>query len=206
MSQPAVAEPHEVLDPSAELAAAVGRNLRQIRTRRGYSLERLAKLSGVSRAMLGQIETGKSTPTIALLWKVATALGVPFSNLLASEASTGTIVLRSEEAKILSSKDGHFTSRALFPFSEERKVEFYELRLAPHHRENAEAHAPGTRENLVLAHGTIEIHVQGSRPIVLSEGDAIVFEADVPHTYRNLGPTEAVLYLVMNYVEAVGGI
>ena len=204
MSRAAEVEPQDVHDPSAELAAALGRNLRQIRTRRGLSLERLAKLSGVSRAMLGQIETGKSTPTIGLLWKVATALDVPFSSLLASEAASGTIVLRSEDAKVLNSKDGNFTSRALFPFSEERKVEFYELHLAPHHRENAEAHAPGTRENLVLAHGTVEIHVQGTRPVVLLEGDAILFEADVPHAYRNLGPTEAVLYLVMTYVEPVG--
>jgi transcriptional regulator with XRE-family HTH domain len=202
MSQPAFAD--EPIDPAAELPVIVGRNLRQLRTRRGYSLERLAKLSGVSRAMLGQIETGKSTPTISLLWKVATALGVPFSNLLAAETSAGTVLLRSEDAKILSSKDGRFTTRALFPFSEERKVEFYELRIAPHHRENADAHAPGTRENVVLVHGAVEILVQGSRPVALSQGDALVFEADVPHAYRNLGPTEAVLYLVMTYVETIG--
>jgi mannose-6-phosphate isomerase-like protein (cupin superfamily) len=154
--------------------------------------------------MLGQIETGKSAPTISLLWKVATALGVPFSNLLVAEAASGTALLRSEDAKILSSKDGRFTTRALFPFSAERKVEFYELRIAPHHRENAEAHAPGTRENLVLVQGAVEISVQGSRPVALAQGDAIVFDADVPHAYRNLGPTEAVLYLVMTYVETVG--
>nr|WP_225874075.1 XRE family transcriptional regulator [Terrihabitans soli] len=194
----------EPQDPAAELPAIVGRNLRQLRIKRGHSLERLAKLSGVSRAMLGQIETGKSAPTISLLWKVATALGVPFSNLLATEASSGTVLLRSEDAKILSSKDGRFTTRALFPFTEERKVEFYELRIAPHHRENAEAHAPGTRENLIVSQGAVEISVQGSRPVALAQGDAIVFDADVPHAYRNLGPTEAVLYLVMTYVETVG--
>lgn len=194
----------ETSDPAAELPAIVGRNLRNLRIKRGHSLERLAKLSGVSRAMLGQIETGKSAPTISLLWKVATALGVPFSNLLVAEAAAGTVLLRSEDAKILSSKDGRFTTRALFPFSAERKVEFYELRIAPHHRENAEAHAPGTRENLVLVHGAVEISVQGSRPVALSQGDAIVFDADVPHAYRNLGPTDAVLYLVMTYVETIG--
>ncbi|BCJ89666.1 transcriptional regulator [Terrihabitans soli] len=203
MNQRALAM-EEPQDPAAELPAIVGRNLRQLRIKRGHSLERLAKLSGVSRAMLGQIETGKSAPTISLLWKVATALGVPFSNLLATEASSGTVLLRSEDAKILSSKDGRFTTRALFPFTEERKVEFYELRIAPHHRENAEAHAPGTRENLIVSQGAVEISVQGSRPVALAQGDAIVFDADVPHAYRNLGPTEAVLYLVMTYVETVG--
>ena len=189
---------------SAELPAILGRNLRRLRTRRGHSLERLAKLSGVSRAMLGQIETGKSTPTISLLWKVATALDVPFANLLAVNASTGTAVLRREDAKLLSSSDGRFTSRALFPFDSERRVEFYELRLAPNHREGADAHAPGTKENLVVVKGAVEIETAQQRPATLGEGDAVLFEADVAHSYRNLGSTEAVLYLVMTYVESVG--
>jgi transcriptional regulator with XRE-family HTH domain len=107
--------------------------------------------------MLGQIETGKSTPTISLLWKVATALDVPFATLLAAETTSGTAVLRREEAKLLSSSDGRFTSRALFPFDSERRVEFYELRLAPNHREDAEAHAAGTKENLIVTRGTVEI-------------------------------------------------
>ena len=191
-------------DVSAELPAILGKNLRRLRTRRGHSLERLAKLSGVSRAMLGQIETGKSTPTIGLLWKVATALDVPFANLLAVESTHGTALLRREAAKVLSSSDGRFTSRALFPFEIERRVEFYELRLAPNHREDAEAHAPGTKENLIVARGAVEISTAQDRPVTLAEGDAILFEADVRHSYRNLGSAEAVLYLVMTYVEAIG--
>lgn len=194
----------EVSDVSAELSAILGKNLRRLRRRRGYSLERLAKLSGVSRAMLGQIETGKSTPTISLLWKVATALDVPFANLLAAHATPGTAVLRREVAKVLSSNDGRFTSRALFPFENERRVEFYELRLAPNHREEADAHAPGTKENLIVAKGAVEISTAKGPPVMLAEGDAILFEADVPHSYRNLGSAEAVLYLVMTYVEVIG--
>jgi transcriptional regulator with XRE-family HTH domain len=191
-------------DGSADLSSILGRNLRRLRTQRGHSLERLAKLSGVSRAMLGQIETGKSTPTISLLWKVATALDVPFATLLAAETTSGTAVLRREEAKLLSSSDGRFTSRALFPFDSERRVEFYELRLAPNHHEDAEAHAPGTKENLIVTRGTAEITSAHEGPVILAEGDAILFEADVPHSYRNLTSVEAVLYLVMTYVEAIG--
>jgi transcriptional regulator with XRE-family HTH domain len=191
-------------DAPVELAVAVGRNLRRLRTRRGHSLERLAKLSGVSRAMLGQIETGKSVPTISLLWKVATALDVPFATLIASGEAPGTIVLRRDRAKVLGSSDGRFTSRALFPFDGERKVEFYELKLAPHHTEESEAHAAGTIENLVAAGGRVEVVVGRESPQILTEGDAIIFEADVAHSYRNLGATEATLYLVMTYVETVG--
>jgi transcriptional regulator with XRE-family HTH domain len=195
------AEGHAPLD--ADIGPIVGRNLRRLRTRNGLSLERLAKLSGVSRAMLGQIELGRSVPTINLLWKVATALGVPFATLIESHAHRGTVVLRAEDAKILASRDGSFTSRALFPFDGERKVEFYELRLAPHRTEEADAHAPGTTENIVVAQGELELTV-GRERHRLRRGDAILFEADMPHIYGNPGSTEAVLYLVMTYVETVG--
>jgi len=187
----------------ADLPIIVGRNLRRLRMRRGLSLERLAKQSGVSRAMLGQIETGKSVPTIALLWKVAAALNVPFANLLQTEASRAPIVLRGSDAKLLTSSQGQFVSRALFPFDGERSVEFYELRIAPLHREMAEAHPAGTQENLIVAKGVVEITVGGHKPLTLAEGDAVLFDADSPHCYRNLVTNEAVLYLVMSYGERV---
>jgi transcriptional regulator with XRE-family HTH domain len=183
------------------LALVVGANLRRIRTRRGLSLERLAHLSGVSRAMLGQIETGKSVPTIKILWKVASALAMPFAALTSAQGVAPVVVMRRDDAKILSSSEGRFTSRALFPFDAERRIEFYELRLAPRHVEHAEPHVAGTRENLVVVQGAIEVVSGREPPVVLSEGDAVLFEADVPHRYKNLSSTEAVLYLVMTYVE-----
>lgn len=191
-------------DPSLDLPLVIGKNLRRLRIRQGHSLERLAKQSGVSRAMLGQIETGKSAPTIVLLWKIANALHVPLAALIAADDAHGTLVFRRANAKILSSNDGRCESRALFPLDVERQIEFYELRLAPLHREEAEAHAPGTHENLVVAKGAIEIVAGLERPVTLNEGDAILFEADVPHSYRNLGGEEAIVYLVMRYVESIG--
>lgn len=188
---------------TSELAAIVGRNLKRLRQRRGHSLERLAKLSGVSRAMLSQIELCRSVPTIALLWKVARALDVPFSALTSDAKANGTVILRASQSKILGSSDRSFTSRALFPFESERRVEFYKLTLAPHATEHAAAHAPGTTENLTVVIGDVEIGV-GSETHILKPDDAILFEADVPHSYRNLGSMTAVMYLVMTYVEAVG--
>jgi len=195
---------HADSDAIHELSAAVGHNLRRIRTRQGLSLERLARIYGVSRAMLGQIENGKSTPTIALLWKIATALNVPFSAFIDVQDAGGTVVLRKDQGKVLSSSDGRFSSRALFPFDAEHGAEFYELRIAAYHTEEAKAHAPVTRENLIVNRGEVEITVGADRPVHLREGDAIVFEADVAHSYRNLSPAEAVLYLVMTYAERIG--
>jgi transcriptional regulator with XRE-family HTH domain len=189
-------------EPSAtgERAPAVGTALRRIRAERGLSLAQLAELSGVSRAMLGQIELDQSTPTITVVWKIASALGVPFSALLSGADATFAQVLPAARARILRSADGSFSSRALFPFDRQRNVEFYELRLAPHATEQAEPHAPGTTENLVVSVGEIELLV-ADQLHRLGPGDAILFLADVPHTYRNAGDTEALIYLVMTYAE-----
>jgi transcriptional regulator with XRE-family HTH domain len=193
----------ETAPAPTDLAPVVGQNLRRLRVKRGLSLEKLSKLSGVSRAMLGQIELGQSAPTINVLWKISTALGVPFSGLIGQRQAGGVVILHGENAKTLTNHDGTYSSRALFPFDEPRRVEFYELHLAPHGEEKADAHAPGTVENLVVAQGSVEIEVEGARH-ALRRGDAIVFEADAPHAYRNPGDEESVMFLVMTYAETVG--
>jgi len=196
--------PNEPPDaPAGILTQTVGQNLRRLRTRRGLSLERLAQVSGVSRSMLGQIELGQSAPTINVLWKIAQALEVPFSALLAEQARGGTQVLNAASTKKLSSMDGKFVSRALFPYDGPRRVEFYELRLLAGGVEEAGAHAAGTLENLVVNAGRVEIQI-GEERHALGVNDAILFEADVPHVYRNIDDSEAVMYLVMTYSDEVG--
>lgn len=203
LGQNAMAEPDKAEEDDSDLSLIVGNNLRRLRTRRGHSLERLAKLSGVSRAMLGQIELGRSVPTINLLWKVARALEVPFAALTGGPNIHETTVLRAADAKMLVSHSGHFRSRALFPFDSQRRVEFYELRLRVGGEEHAEAHSPGTLENLVVTCGRVDISV-GKQRYRLDIGDAILFEADVPHSYVNVADIEAVMYLVMTYVDPIG--
>jgi len=188
-----------------DLAPIVGANLRALRVRRGLSLERLSKLSGVSRGMLGQIELGRSAPTINVLWKIARALNVAFSSLIRARQSTAptTRVLRGGDAKLLSSHDGGFVSRALFPSDDPRHVELYELTLAPRAIERADAHPPVTVENFVVNQGSVEVELRTGKHR-LSRGDAIRFAADAPHVYRNVGDSTAILYLVMSYGEDIG--
>ncbi len=187
----------------SDLTPVVGANLRRLRSQRGLSLEKLSKASGVSRAMLGQIELGQSAPTINVLWKISSALGVPFSGLISARQEGGLQVMRADAAKLLTSHDGAFSSRALFPFDSPRRVEFYQLTLRPGAVEKADAHNPGTVENLVVAQGAVEIEAGGKRE-VLGTGDAIVFEADVPHVYRSKASGETVMFLVMTYADTVG--
>ena len=191
-------KPQESAESTPDVSSAVADALSRIRGERGLSLAQLAEMSGVSRAMLHQIEKGKSAPTINVVWKIATALGLPFSALLSVDTAPEVTLLPAGRSWQLRSKDGAFSSRALFPLEGPRSTEFYELRIAPGGEEASDAHRPGTREHIVVSVGQLCITIEDERH-ELAEGDAIVFGADRPHVYRNEGDGEAVAYLVMTY-------
>jgi len=172
----------------------------------GITFEKLAAYSGLSRKELSAIECGKITPTLQTLWKIANALGVPFGSLLAAETAAlkrwgQTYVLRDNEKAFITSSDGAFITRPLFPFDFKNHIEFYELTIATGHLENSKAHVAGTRECLVVVSGQIEIKSGKASSQRLTKGDSIVFESDVPHSYQNYGATDTVLHLAISYAD-----
>jgi rhodanese-related sulfurtransferase/transcriptional regulator with XRE-family HTH domain len=186
-----------------ELDAVVGANLKELRTRGGYSLDVLAGMSGVSRQTLGQIELGHAVASLGTLWKIATALEVPFAALLARPGRSELRIFRSAGARRIAGTDGRFSSRALFhPEDTAGAFEFYELWLASHAREDAAAHPVGTRENLVVTSGRLVLEIGGQRH-ELAKGDAIAFTADVPHSYVNPAGEDCWMTLVMTYPGAM---
>jgi transcriptional regulator with XRE-family HTH domain len=161
------------------------------------SLDELAHASGVSRAALSQIETNKTNPTIGLLWKVAAGFGIPFSEIL-GEGKRGASILRRGAAQVLQSSDGKFHSRPLAPAGANPFIELYELRLAGRARHVAEAHAPGTREIMIVLTGTLRLSTDDETHD-LAAGDSILFAADQAHTYENPGGSEARYHNVIIY-------
>src|SRR5688572_24309383 len=77
---------------AADLARRVGQRVRDERTARDMSLDDLSRASGVSRAALSQIETRKSSPSIAVMWKIAVGLGIPFTELLGGDTEVGQVL------------------------------------------------------------------------------------------------------------------
>ena len=183
-TSPRAAEPFDALEH------LVGVNLARLRAERQLSLDALARASGVSRAMLAQIESGRSVPSIKVLCKVAAALKVSVAAFLRRHATNGIEHLPAERSVRVVSSDGRYTVRPLYPEAEPTGAEFHELRIAPLHTESGVRRVPGTTVNLVVSEGTLEVSVHDQRQL-LATGDAIVFDADQPHTLRNPGDTEA---------------
>jgi transcriptional regulator with XRE-family HTH domain len=185
-------------EPSV-LSATIARNIKRLRFRRGFTTEKLAQLADINLLTVDQMEAGKGEPTLSLAWKLANALDVPFAALIAEHAPGGTVITRKDRAKMIVSENLGLASRALFPFDEETRTEFYELRFAPDHCEISKPHPAGTREMLHVAEGVLEIGV-GREPLYrVNKGDTIQFQADLPHSYRNLSQMPAIAYLVMTY-------
>jgi transcriptional regulator with XRE-family HTH domain len=182
---------------AAELARRVGENLRVRRKARSLSLDELAVASGVSRAALSQIETSRGNPTVSVMWKIAVGLGIPFADLL-GESRGGVGVLRRSESQTLRSADGKMESRPLTPAGSAPWAEVYELRLAARAAHASDAHAPGTKEILVVLSGQLRLSV-AAESYDLGPGDSISFSADKAHVYENPGSSESRYHNIILY-------
>jgi XRE family transcriptional regulator, regulator of sulfur utilization len=184
---------------AADLARRVAINLRDKRKLRGMSLDDLASASGVSRAALSQIETLKSNPSLSVLWKIAVGLQIPFAELL-GDAGPSVNLLRRTDSQVLRSADGRLESRPITPAGFSRELEVYELKLASRSSHSAEAHAPGTKELIVVLAGLLRMHV-GNDKYELGPGDSLAFPADRPHVYENPGGSEGRYHNVVIYAR-----
>ncbi len=75
------------MDDISTLTAVIGTNINEVRSQRALTFDQLAKLSGVSKGMLVQIEQGKTNPSIGTLCKIANALGVAVSKFIETSAA-----------------------------------------------------------------------------------------------------------------------
>jgi transcriptional regulator with XRE-family HTH domain len=104
--------------------AVLAQNLRAIREERNLSLAKLSELTSVRKSMLRQIETGRSSPTVATLWKIANGLRVPFTALMRKQELEVTLRTFKEDNPLTGESEGY----RLFPlvlFDPQRPFEIY---------------------------------------------------------------------------------
>lgn len=172
-------------------------NLRREREKRGMSLDQTAKLCGVSKSMLAQIEKGTTSPTISTIWKISNGLKVPFTTLLSESDGDVEIIDHAAMPPYLES-DGAYRNYPLFRFSRERPFEVYYIELDPGAVLRAEPHPFGTQEIVTAFSGELELAVNGAVYRV-PDGSAIRFKADHPHVYSNPGTVLTRLSMVISY-------
>lgn len=177
----------------------IGERLKEIRTSRSLTLDDTAKITGVSKPMLGQIERGQSIPTITTLWKIATGLKVPLSSFLEEQQPEYTVVDIAPEA-IISEDRGRMRACPLFPYDPIRNVEIFHIEFDAGCSHTSEKHNSGVEEYLLVQSGTLQLILNG-REIVLTEKQAIRFKADIPHSYNNPFDKQCTVYNIIFYPQ-----
>lgn len=175
----------------------VAENLKAIRENKKLSLDQVAKLTGVSKSMLGQIERGEVNPTISVVWKIANGLKISFTSLLDHARSNVEVVRKSDVAPLIEDEN-RFFNYPIFTFDETRRFEQYYIEIEPGGARNSEPHLPGTEE-FVTAFGEGVVITLAGREFKLADGDSIHFKSNVSHSYRNDGSKPARLHMTIFY-------
>ncbi len=176
----------------------IGARVRGRRKGLGLTLAQVAERSGVSRAMISEIELGRKNPSIRVVYQLAAALDTTIAELLdVPVAEEGAeIVLRAERQVLLDPESGverHLLSPALVA----RGVHVLLYRIPPGaDLGQLPPEPPGVLKHVTVLSGTIEGRV-GGREVRLDTGDSITIGAHAPHGGRNVGADLAELLIVV---------
>ncbi len=178
---------------TSDIHDRLAQSLRAARKARGLSLDAVAKLSGVSRSMVSQIERGESSPTVATLWNLTQALQLDFAGLMEGRARPGIEVTRAAAAPVIDR--GGVRIRILSPAEAVGENEVYELDFAPGARLVSDPHGPGCREHLTVIEGRVRV-ASGEEAEDLGPGDVARYPADRAHEIAAEGGAARAILIV----------
>ncbi|MET0399844.1 MAG: XRE family transcriptional regulator [Longimicrobiaceae bacterium] len=172
-------------DINARLAA----RLRGLRAARGLTLDALAERAGVSRSMISLVERGESSPTAAVLDRLAAGLGVTLASLFAEEARADATPLsrRADQATWRDPETG-YVRRNLSPPGFPSPIELVEIVLPAGARvaydTPATPRAVGIGQQVWVLEGRLELTVGGATHR-LDAGDCLAMRLEGPVAFRN---------------------
>ena len=180
-----------------------GEQVRALRVARRLTAAALAQQCGVSRSLVSQIETGRISPSLDVVRRLAAALAVPIAALFGPPDGTPEgatpearpAVVRRDERKGLRLPRSRIMYELLSPNLRGRlQVQWVEL--APGEQAPHEGFVHGGEECYVVIEGRVRFRVAGEE-YVLDAGDALTFDSSLPHGASNDGPGTAVALAAM---------
>jgi transcriptional regulator with XRE-family HTH domain len=177
-----------------EMAANTGLAKRIARLRReaGLTLDGLAEVSGVSRAMISKVERGEASPTATVLAKFANAFGVSLSSLF-GETQTRQGSPFSPRAAQQEWRDPAtgYVRRHVSPRGLGTAMEIVEVSLPPQERVMFDNCAPLPLAQFVwLLEGALEMTVSG-HITSMAPGECLHMRLDQPIAFHNPGKAPA---------------
>lgn len=170
-----------------DLDQSLGARIKLEREQRGWSLSVLAERSGVSRAMINNIERGAASPTAVLLGKLSGAFGITLSTLLArAEAGQRQRLMRAADQPLWKDPRTGYTRRQVAPGAgSDLPFEVIDVELPA----GAEVAYPASayafiKQAVWVLRGELVL-VEGDATHRVAEGDSLEFGPPADRAFRN---------------------
>lgn len=170
-----------------DLGDVLAKRVRALRGARQITLDALALRAGLSKGTVVALEQGKANPSIGVLCRLAAALSLSVTDLLADPTSeTSQELIERTTPVVLWSSAAGSTARLDAALAGSTMFELWSWVLVPGETYEADAHRPGTLELVSVSRGRLAVTV-GDQSIRLDAGGAIRLLTDSPHSYACIG-------------------
>jgi XRE family transcriptional regulator, regulator of sulfur utilization len=183
---------------ASSAGSMLGATVRAKRLALELSLSDLSDRSGVSRAMLSEIERDLKSPTIRVACQVADALGVPLSALVRGRPAAAPAVVTPDERRTLIDPITRVRREILSDLLLRHGIEVLHYDVPPHTMTGVfPPHRTNTLENITVLAGRVSVTV-GEHTVDLRKGDSISYEADATHAFENRHATRATMVVIID--------
>lgn len=176
----------------------VGTRIRAIRGQRKKTQQQLAQMAGIPRATLATVERDDANPSLAVVYKIATALGMTIDELLESDHRRIHHVPVAQMRRVVSGDEAYRAVTVSPPGATQFTQLIFHLRAQGVYL--GVPHPPGSEEYLHVLQGEVDLEVAGEH-LILKHGETAAFHGNVRHTYHNPGRTES--WAVVTILERV---
>ncbi|MBF0369263.1 MAG: helix-turn-helix transcriptional regulator [Magnetococcales bacterium] len=180
------------------LTNLVGTRIRAVRAQKKLTQQHLADLAGVPRATLATVERDDANPSLAVVFKIAKALGIGIDELV-EEARQRIQLIPAGEMRIVESADRAYRAVTVSPARSFHITQMV-FHLKGHASYEGKPHPPGSEEYLHLLKGEVVLEL-GGEALHLKGGDSARFHGNIRHFYRN--PVESEAHGVVTILEGV---
>jgi transcriptional regulator with XRE-family HTH domain len=165
-------------EPKDFLTTLLGNTIKKRRIDLGYSMEKVSQISNVSRGMLGLIESGRTTPSVGILWKLSRALRISIGEMIPDLFLKNPKLLKWEDSKLIEFNAGNLKIRILHN-DNFGKIELYDIEIQPGNFPIPSILENSFEQNIIVIQGNLELIFQ-DKNFILSKGDSVVcFTSDL---------------------------
>lgn len=168
------------------VSAAMAARIRLYRSQKKMSLDELSRRAGVSKGMLVEIEGCRANPSIALLCRIAAAMGVSVADFVNVASAPPVHVIAAEAIPVLWQGEHGGSARLLAGTSGPEMVELWRWIMMPGESFSSPGHGQSTCELIYVERGQLKLTVDNS-VYQLQAGCSAVARTDTPHSYANEG-------------------